>query len=304
MTITAPAQATNSLASADIGVASQRSAAHVLSGLGVSNQHGLSSAEVTQRQAQWGPNAVSSHKTRFWPVLWHQLRSPLLALLMSAALASYFVGEKGGAVIIGVIVALSVGLGFVNEYRAEKAAEALHDQIHHETVVTREGKPVTVDVTQLVPGDLVDLHLGDVVPADLRLVSVTGLGCDESVLIGESLPVDKSTDPVATGTPLAELTGCALMGTVVNAGSGRGVVVSTGARTEFGKIAAGLSTHQLDTEFQLGLRKFSMLLVYVAGALTMSIFVLNVVLRWRVPRRLHLGHRRQRLAGLRHRRMP
>lgn len=98
------------------------------------------------------------------------------------------------------------------------------------------------------------------------------------MLTGESLPVDKDTGPVAERTALAELSGCALMGTVVNAGSGLGIVVATGARTEFGSIAAGLSTHQLDTEFQIGLRRFSMLLVYVAGALTTSIFVINVAL--------------------------
>ncbi len=261
MTVTAPSHAVGPLAPADIVGASQRPATDVVSGLGVSDQLGLSDAEVLRRRAEWGPNAVSSHRARFWPVLWHQLRSPLLALLLTAALASYFVGQKSDAVIIGVIVALSVGLGFVNEYRAEKAAEALHDQIRRETVVTRDGKPSTVDVTDLVPGDLVDLRLGDIVPADIRLISAVSLGCDESVLTGESLPVDKNTEPVPAGAALAELTGCALMGTVVNAGSGRGIVVSTGSRTEFGKIAAGLSTHQLDTEFQVGLRKFSMLLV-------------------------------------------
>ncbi len=277
MTVSTPVRDTQD-APVGLTVAAQLAAIDVLSELGVSDPSGLSSAEVLRRRAHWGPNAVSSHKARFWPVLWHQLRSPLLALLLTAALASYFVGEKSDAVIIGVIVALSVGLGFVNEYRAEKAAEALHDQIHHETVVTRDHAASMVDVADLVPGDLVDLRLGDVVPADLRLISVASLGCDESVLTGESLPVDKNTDPVPARTALAELSGCALMGTVVNAGSGRGVVVSTGIRTEFGKIAAGLSTHQLDTEFQVGLRKFSMLLVYVAGALTTSIFVLNVVL--------------------------
>ncbi len=276
MTLATPVQTGSLPAPSDITVASQLSADDTMRGLGVVDPDGLSGAEVNERRARWGPNAVSSHQARFWPVLWRQLRSPLLVLLLSAALASYFVGEKSDAVIIGVIVALSVGLGFVNEYRAEKAAEALHDQIHHEVVVTRDGRSSTVDVTDLVPGDLVDLRLGDIVPADLRLISVTGLACDESVLTGESLPVDKNTDVVAAGTALAEFTGCALMGTVVNAGSGRGAVVSTGARTEFGKIAAGLSTHQLDTEFQVGLRKFSMLLVYVAGALTSSIFVLNV----------------------------
>lgn len=238
----------------------------------------MSAAEVLRRQSQWGPNAVSSHRARLLPVIWHQVRSPLLALLLVAATASYFVGERSDALVIGVIVALSVGLGAVNEYRAEAAAAALHDQIHHETVVLRDGRAGEVDVTELVPGDLVDLRLGDIVPADLRLIEVTGLACDESVLTGESLPVDKNIGVSPAHTALAELSGCALMGTVVNAGSARGVVVATGARTEFGKIAAGLSTHPVDTEFQVGLRKFSMLLVYVAGGLTTSIFVTNVVL--------------------------
>ncbi len=239
---------------------------------------GLSREEVTRRQARWGPNAVSSHRARMLPVLWHQLRSPLLGLLVAAAIASYFVGERSDAVIIGGIVAVSVGLGFVNEYRAEKAAEALHSQIRHQTVVVRNGQPATVDVIALVPGDIVELKLGDIVPADIRLLEVTGLECDESVLTGESLPVEKTTIAVPSGTPLAELSGCALMGTVVHAGSARGVVTTIGARTEFGTIAAGLSTHHLDTEFQVGLRRFSMLLVYVAGALTTSIFVINVAL--------------------------
>jgi len=212
------------------------------------------------------------------PVLWHQLRSPLLGLLVAAAVASYFIGERSDAVIIGGIVAVSVGLGFVNEYRAEKAAEALHSQIRHQTVVMRKGQPVTIDVIALVPGDIVELKLGDIVPADIRLLEVTGLECDESVLTGESLPVEKTTIAVPSGTPLAELSGCALMGTVVHAGRARGVVAAIGAGTEFGSIAAGLSTHHLDTEFQVGLRRFSMLLVYVAGALTTSIFVINVAL--------------------------
>ena len=115
-------------------------------------------------------------------------------------------------------------------------------------------------------------------PADIRLLETAGLECGESVLTGESLSVDKDTATVAEGTGLGDLTGAALMGTVVQAGTGRGVVVSTGPRTEFGKIATGLSTHHLDTEFQVGLRRFSMLLVYVAGSLTTSIFIINVAL--------------------------
>jgi Mg2+-importing ATPase len=239
---------------------------------------GLTGTQARARLARYGPNAVSSHRARLLPVLWHQLHSPLLGLLMIAATASYFVGERTDAIIIGVIVAASVGLGLVNEYRAEKAAEALHSQIRHKAIVWRDGTPTEIDVTSLAPGDVVDLKLGDIVPADLRLLTATSLECDESVLTGESLPVDKDPAPVPAGAGLADLTSCALMGTVVHAGSGRGVVVATAARTEFGHIAAGLGTRQTETGFQVGLRRFSMLLVYVAAALTVSIFVINVVL--------------------------
>ncbi|MFE5097436.1 cation-transporting P-type ATPase [Streptomyces sp. NPDC056638] len=200
---------------------------------------GLSSEEAARRLKRWGPNAVHSHRARAWPVLWHQLRSPLLGLLLAAAVVSYFVGERSDAVIIGVIVALSVGLGFVNEFRAEKTAQALHAKIRHRAVVLRDGRPQEVEVTALVPGDVVELRLGDIVPADLRLLATAGLECSESVLTGESLPVAKDTAAVRAGTALADLTGCALMGTVVHSGNGRGVVVATGARPSSGRSPPG-----------------------------------------------------------------
>lgn len=251
----------------------------VLDTLGVDLARGLGPEEVERRRTAYGPNAVATHHARVLSVLWHQLNSPLLGLLLVAAAASYFVGERSDAIIIGIIVVVSVGLGFVNEYRAEKTAASLHSQVSHEAVVLRSGAFTRVPVTTLVPGDVVELGRGDVVPADVRLTSVVGLECDESVLTGESQPVEKGTDPVGPGAALAELSGCALMGTVVHAGTGAGVVVATGPRTEFGAIAAGLNTHQLDTEFQVGLRRFSMLLVKVAGALTGTVFVVNVVMQ-------------------------
>ncbi len=249
----------------------------VLAGLQVDSS-GLSTPEAQARLARYGPNAVSSHQAQWLPVLWHQLRSPLLGLLLAAAAASAFLGEGADAVVIGMIVAASVGLGFFNEYRAERAAEALHSQIRHRAVVFRDRQPVAVDVTELVPGDVVELRLGDIVPADIRLLSVDGLECDESILTGESLPVAKNTAAVPPGAALADLNGCALMGTIVHAGRARGVLVATGSDTAFGRIAAGLSTNQTETEFQVGLRRFSMLLVYVAAALTVAIFGINVVL--------------------------
>jgi Mg2+-importing ATPase len=252
-------------------------AASVLARLG-SGGTGLAAGEAARRLRVAGPNAVRSHRARALPVLARQLRSPLLLLLLVTAVASFFVGERTDAVIIGVILTASVGLGFLNEYRAEKAAEALHSAVRHRCVALRDGQPELVDVTELVPGDVVSLQLGEVVPADLRLLAVTGLECDESVLTGESLPAEKDAAPVPPGTPLAELASCALMGTVVRAGSGTGVVVATGGRAEFGRIALGLGARRPETAFQTGLRKFSMLLVLVAAVLTAGIFIANVVL--------------------------
>ena len=252
--------------------------ADVLASLGT-GADGLTAADVSARVATYGPNALRSHRTRPLPVLLRQLRSPLLLLLLATATVSFFVGERTDALIIGLIVTASVGLGFVNEYRAEQAAEALHSQLRHRALVRRDGRVTSVDVTELVPGDLVDLQLGEVVPGDLRLVSVTELVCDESVLTGESAAVAKSAEPVAPGAAIGDLTSCALMGTVVRGGSATGVVVATGGRAEFGRIALELGERHPDTEFQVGLRRFSLLLVRVAAALTTGIFLANLVLR-------------------------
>lgn len=152
----------------------------VLDRLG-SGPGGLPEDEAQRRLRTAGPNAVRSHRARALPLLARQLRSPLLVLLAVTALASAFVGQAGDAVIIGTILLASVGLGFANEYKAEKAAEALHSSIRHRCLVLRDGHPRTTDVTELAPGDVVDLQLGQVVPADLRLLAAAGLECDESV---------------------------------------------------------------------------------------------------------------------------
>ena len=260
-----------------VGRAARDTADSVLATLGTTLD-GLSAAEAARRLTLHGPNAVVSHRAQALAVLWHQVRSPLLGLLVAAATASYFVGQRGDALIIGAIVIVSVGLGFGNEFRAEQAAQAMHSQIRHLATVRRAAQRLRIDVADLVPGDIVDLRPGDIVPADVRLLAVSGLECDEAILTGESLPVAKTADPVLEGTSIADLDCCALMGTIVHSGSGTGVVVGTGALTEFGAIAAGLATQPLETEFQAGLRRFSMLLVSVAAALTGSIFAVNVLL--------------------------
>jgi len=262
---------------------------------------GLTSAEAARRLAAMGPNALRSHRARVVAVLVRQFRSALLGLLVVTAAASFALGERSDAVIIGVILAASVGLGFVNEYRAERAVQALHDEIRHDVPVLRDGGWVAVDVTQLVPGDVVRLELGMVVPADVRILEAASLACDESVLTGEAEPQAKSPAPVqapvqalgpaatptsasapaatAAGGGVAELSSCGLMGTTVQEGSGQGVVVATGGRTAFGQIALGLGQRQPETAFQVGLRRFSALLARVAAVLCGSILVVNLLLR-------------------------
>ncbi len=220
---------------------------------------------------------LATHEVRAAAVLWRQLRNPILLLLLGAALVSGLTGGGTNAVIIAVIVALSVGLGFVNEYRAEAAMDALRGTIRHEAEVTRGGRTARIPVADLVPGDVVTLRIGALVPADVRLVTVDELECDEGVLTGESMPVVKSVAPVADGRG-PDQPGCAYMGTIVHQGSATAVVVRTGPGTAFGRIAAGLSERQGQTAFEAGLAKFSRFLFGVAAVLTAFIFVVNVAL--------------------------
>jgi Mg2+-importing ATPase len=261
----------------DLASASRMAGPAVLRALR-SGDDGLSTVEARRRLAAVGPNALRTHGARPLVVLARQLRNPLLLLLLAAALTSAFVGERTGALIIFAISGLSIGLGFVNEYRSERAVEALHSQLRHTALARRGGTEAAVDVTELVPGDVVRIGVGDVVPADLRLLEADGLECDEAVLTGESLPAEKQSEPITTsGAPL-ELPSSAFMGTVVRAGSGRGVVVQTGGRTAFGAIAMQLGKRQPQTAFQHGLRDFSLLLVRVTAVLAATILVVNVAL--------------------------
>jgi Mg2+-importing ATPase len=264
-------------AALDLAGAATRPAAEVLAALG-SSADGLAPAEAEARLARVGPNALRTHGVRPLAVFARQLRNPLLILLLGAALTSLFVGERTDAIIIFLISGLSVGLGFANEYRSEQAVEALHSRLRHTTVAVRGGADVAVDVTAIVPGDVVRVGVGDVVPADLRLIEADGLECDEAVLTGESLPAAKQADPpAAIESPLA-LPSCALMGTVVRSGRGAGVVVQTAGRTAFGRIALQLGERQPQTAFERGLRDFSLLLVRVTAVLVVAILAVNILL--------------------------
>ncbi len=259
----------------DLAIAGRQSVADVLLGL-ATTEAGLTSDEAARRLRTVGANVLASHRVTAFGVLARQLRNPLLVLLLAAAGVSAITGDATDGAIIAAIVLLSVGLGFFNEYRSEVAVAALHANITHEAVVWRDATQRRVDVRDLVPGDVLALGVGDLVPADVRLIEANRLECDEAVLTGESMPAAKSTAAVPASDSAVDLPACAFMGTVVHQGSGRAVVVSTGSATAFGKIAVGLSEAQTETAFQAGLRGFSKLLVRVAAVLTISVFVINV----------------------------
>jgi Mg2+-importing ATPase len=242
-----------------------------------SDSDGLSSDAVVERLRQFGPNALATHRVRAPAVLFRQIRNPILILLFGAALVSGLTGGGTNAVIIAVIVALSVGLGFINEYRAEVAMASLRGKIRHETEALRDGTMTRIPVTELVPGDVVSLRIGTLVPADIRLLKVDEFECDEGLLTGESMPVAKSAAATIDSTS-PDQPGCAFMGTIVHEGSAMGVVVRTGGRTAFGQIAAGLAEKQGQTAFETGLARFSRFLFGVAAVLTAFIFIINVAL--------------------------
>lgn len=250
----------------------------VLVALGVSGT-GWDEEQAAGLLAVDGPNVLPGHRATGWSVLLRQFANPVLILLLIASGLSFATGDQVNALIIGAIMTVSTGLGFVNEYRAERTAQDLHRQVSHSVVVVRGGRDRSVDVKELVVGDLVRVGLGSIVPADLRVLECQELEADESVLTGESVPVAKSPAPVAPGAGLGDLTSCLFMGTVVRHGDATAVVVATGADAQFGRIAQGLGERAPRTGFEVGLTRFSMLLLWIGLALMVGILVINLLLR-------------------------
>ncbi|NBC94979.1 MAG: cation-transporting P-type ATPase, partial [Deinococcus-Thermus bacterium] len=210
----------------------------VLDALEVDPDRGLDAAAVRRRRKRHGANRLAAaRRANPWKILVDQVKSVVIAILAVAAVLSFAMGDlvQGAAVLAAIVV--NAAIGFATEWKAVRSMEALRRLGTVKARVRRDGRTRTVDAESLVPGDIVLLEAGDVVTADLRLVEANGLGCDESALTGESVPVTKATDPVAADAPLAERTCLAFKGTAVTAGSGAGVVVATGMATELGAIA-------------------------------------------------------------------
>jgi Mg2+-importing ATPase len=240
---------------------------------------GLSTSEVQRRAVAAGPNAIPPARSGPLRVLAAQFANPLLVLLAATAAASIALGESSDAVIILAIVTMSVGLGFFNEYRSAQVVAELDHRLRRTAVALRDGRPVVVDTAALVPGDVIALRLGDIVPADVRLLDAQGLECDEGILTGEGVPAAKDAAPAATSSAPLELPSVAFSGTTVRAGSARAVVVRIGSETEFGRIAARVGTKLPETAFQRGLRGVVGLLVRVTAVLVALVVVVNTLLR-------------------------
>jgi len=207
--------------------------------LGVDPARGLSEDEARQRLERFGPNAIEDRGGRtIWQIAWEQVASLLIAILIVAAGVALALGRPYDTAAILAIVVLFVVLGVVQEYRAQKAIAALRQMAAPLVRAVRDGRERELASTELVPGDVVRLEAGAVVPADLRIVESVNLRTEEAALTGESEPVDKTVDPLHDrDAPLGDRTNIAYMGTAASFGRGTGVVVATGMRTELGRIA-------------------------------------------------------------------
>ena len=240
---------------------------------------GLSEDEARERLRSLGPNLLAAgRKTTTLRLLLGQFKSPIIVILIFAAVLSAFLGDRVDAAIIIVIILFSALLGFWQEKGAVNAVEKLLALVKTRVEVMRGGGKMEVGAEEVVPGDIVLFNAGDMVPADCLILQSRYLYVDESSLTGESYPVEKSVGVLPADTPLAERTNCLFMGTHVVSGEGRAVVTRTGKDTEFGKVSGRLEAKTEETEFERGVRHFGYLHVEVTFVLVMAIFAINVAL--------------------------
>jgi Ca2+-transporting ATPase len=209
-----------------------------------SQPSGLNTAEVTERALQYGANEIQAAKRiSAWEILLDQFKNILILILLGATAISLFLGHGIESIAIAVIVLFAVLLGFIQEYRAERAIEALKQMAAPTASVLRDGAEVKIPARELVPGDVVILHTGDRMPADARLLEAVNLQIEEAALTGESVAVEKHTNPLSSQElPVGDRKNMVYAGTVATYGRGKALVVATGMQTEFGKIAQLLQT--------------------------------------------------------------
>jgi Mg2+-importing ATPase len=239
---------------------------------------GLSSAEAAERLREYGPNTLrETRDLSRWRVLYNQIRSPLLLLLVFGAAVSALSGQWVDASIVTTILALSVAIGYSREYTAQRAAAALQARLRTRASVLRDGEVVSCSVQEIVPGDVVLLAAGSLVPGDAVVLEASDCHVSEAVLTGESFPVEKEPGVSAENAPLTRRTNCVFLGTNVRSGTARCLVVATGRATQFGSIAHRLTLRPPDTEFDRGIRSFGYLLTSTMLVLVVMVFAVHVL---------------------------
>ena len=238
---------------------------------------GLSSAEAGARLRTYGRNEFREHTqlTRI-RVFVNQLRSPLLLVLVFAAVASAVTGEWVDALIVLLIVITTAGIGYRREYSAHTAAAALQAGVHPKARVLRDGRETSLDTESLVPGDVVLLSAGSIVPADGVLLEAADFFVSEAMLTGESFPVEKHPGMTSPSATLRDRLNCVFLGTNVRSGSARCLIAATGGKTEFATIAHRLTLRPPVTEFDRGLKRFGYLLTSTMMVLVFVVFIVHV----------------------------
>lgn len=241
---------------------------------------GLSQTQADARLLQYGPNELqAAHRVSPWEILLEQFKNVLILILLGATAISLFLGHGVESLVIAVIVLFAVGLGFVQEYRAERAIEALKQMAAPTATVLRDGVEVKIPARELTPGDVVILHTGDLVPADARLLEAINLQTEEAALTGESLPVEKHVRPLENpDLPIGDRKNMVYAGTAVTYGRGRAVVTATAMQTEFGKIAQMLQEVETGkTPLQQNLDKVGTVLARAAFVVVALIVALGLL---------------------------
>ncbi len=249
----------------------------LLQAMQTTGESGLSQTEAAKRLEQVGPNRIHD-KEQVTPLglFFGQFKSPIVLILVFATILSAFLGDWVDAFIILLIVLGSALLSFSQEYNAHNAAEKLRGQISLKTTVLRDGRPVSIPTEDVVPGDIVLLSAGSLIPADGVVLEANDFFVNQAVLTGETFPVEKAPGTVPESASLAQRTNVVFMGTSVRSGSAKVLIMETGAKTAFGQIAHRLSLRPPETEFERGIKRLGYLLTEVMLFLVLGIFAFNV----------------------------
>ncbi len=241
--------------------------------------NGIQQTDAESRIKQYGPNALKAQRqTTAFGLLLSQFKSPLVLILIFASIVSAFVGEWTDASIVLAVVIGSTMLGFVQEYRASNAVKKLRSQVTIKSSVWRGGKPQMLPSEQVVPGDVVLLSAGSLIPADGIVLEANDFFVNQAVLTGETFPVEKTPGIVPAKASLAERTNCVFMGTSVRSGTAHVLIVQTGKSTVFGQIAERLSLRPAQTEFERGVQNFGYLLTQVMLVMVVIVLAINIFL--------------------------